>query len=175
MTYQLVISALGEDQPGIVKSVSKYILDCGGNIVESHMSVLGGEFALMVLVSGETSALQAIESGLPEVAEAMNLTLICKHTTPQTEKAQGVPYGIEIIAMDHPGIVHVVTDYLAKQRINVEELSTDSYAAPHTGTPMFALNVEIAIPAATNISEFRKNFTNFCDDLNLDVNFEARK
>lgn len=175
MTHQLVISALGEDKPGIVKSVSKYILDCGGNIAESHMSVLGGEFALMTLVTGEQAVLDKIESGLSSLAESMGLTVITKHTQPLAIKRQGVPYKVEIIAMDHPGIVHDVTDYLVQQGINVQELETDSYAAPHTGTPMFALNLEIAIPAEISIADFRRSFNEFCEAINLDVNFEARK
>ncbi|MCG8010360.1 MAG: hypothetical protein JAY64_01475, partial [Candidatus Thiodiazotropha weberae] len=40
----LVISALGKDQPGIVKNLSKKILDEGCNITDSRMTVLGGEF-----------------------------------------------------------------------------------------------------------------------------------
>lgn len=175
MMKQLVVSALGEDKPGIVKSLAKYILDCAGNIAESHMSVLGGEFALMMLVTGDEETLDKIESGLSNISDSLGLTLITKYTQKPIAKTEGVPYKIEIIAMDHPGIVHDVTDYLAQQRINVEELQTDSYAAPHTGTPMFSLNLEITIPGSINIAEFRKNFRRFCDDLNLDVNFEAHK
>jgi len=175
MTHQLVISAMGEDKPGIVKAVSKYILDCGGNIAESQMSILGGEFVLMTLVTGEALVLEKIESGLLSLTDPMGLTVIAKHTKPKVAKLEGVPYKIEIIAMDHPGIVHDVTDYLAKHGVNVQELATDSYAAPHTGTPMFALNIEIAIPSMVNVAEFRRSFNEFCDDMNLDVNLEARK
>lgn len=175
MIDQLVISALGEDKPGIVKSLSKCILDCGGNIAESHMTVLGGEFALMTLVTGDNSTLERIESKINSLKETLGLTLISKRTRNKAEARVGAPYKISIIAMDHPGIVHDVTDYLARQQINVEELQTDSYAAAHTGTPMFSLEIEIAIPGSTNVAEFRKNFARFCDDLNLDVSFEARK
>lgn len=175
MTNQLVISALGEDKPGIVKTVSKNILDCGGNIAESHMSVLGGEFALMILVTGEENVLTSIESRLSTLQDTLGLTVIAKRTRKSLTPKDGRPYKIEIISMDHPGIVHNVTDYLAQHNINVEELETDSYAAPHTGTPMFSLNIQIAIPGSMNVSEFRKNFSRFCDDLNLDVMFEAHR
>ncbi len=175
MTEQLVISALGEDKPGIVKSLSKCVLDCGGNIAESHMTVLGGEFALMALVTGEPAALDRIEEDLLALKTALSLILISKRTRGKVNGTAGVPYNIAIISMDHPGIVHNVTDYLSEHQINVETLQTNSYAAAHTGTMMFSLDIAITLPSTANIAEFRKHFSHFCDDLNLDVSFTARK
>lgn len=175
MTDQLVISALGEDKPGIVNALSKSILDAGGNIAESHMMVLGGEFSLMVLVNAASSKLADIEAAIQDVKQQWQLTLIAKRTRSKFQEKEGLPYKISIVAMDHPGIVHQVTDFLAQHQINVEELQTDSYAAAHTGTPMFSMDISVALPSSTNLAEFRKNFTAFCDELNLDVTFEARK
>ena len=52
MNTLLVISALGDDRPGIVNDLSTVILEYGCNIADSRMSVLGGEFALILLVAG---------------------------------------------------------------------------------------------------------------------------
>jgi len=52
MTKQLVIAAVGEDRPGLADQLSKWILDSGCNIADSRMMVLGGEFAVLLLVSG---------------------------------------------------------------------------------------------------------------------------
>ncbi|MCK4709738.1 MAG: glycine cleavage system protein R, partial [Gammaproteobacteria bacterium] len=49
MNKQLVLSALGTDQPGLVDKISRHILDLKLNIEDSRMSVLGGEFAIMLL------------------------------------------------------------------------------------------------------------------------------
>ena len=48
----LVLSALGPDRPGIVAEVTSYVTERGGNIEDSRMAVLGGEFGVMMLVSG---------------------------------------------------------------------------------------------------------------------------
>ena len=64
MSKNLVISALGNDKPGIVNALSKAILDQGGNISESRMTVLGGEFAMMLLVSGTQECIDNIISKL---------------------------------------------------------------------------------------------------------------
>ena len=172
--HQIVISALGEDKPGIVKSLSKFVFDCGGNIAESHMSILGGEFALMMLVSGDDRTLDKIASGIDGISDSLNLTTIVKRTSSVAGDNKARPYRIEIIAMDNPGIVHEVTDFLANYDINVQELETDCYAAAHTGTPMFAPAIDVAIPVVVNIAEFRNSLNEFCDDMNLDVSLEAQ-
>ena len=55
----ILISASGRDQPGIVDRVSGAIFDAGANLEDSRMAILGGEFALFVLVGGTTEQLAA--------------------------------------------------------------------------------------------------------------------
>ena len=78
-TY-LVISALGEDHPGIVNLLSKAILEQGCNIEDSRMTVLGGEFAAMLLVEGKWNTLAKIENAIPELQRQLNMTIITKRT-----------------------------------------------------------------------------------------------
>ena len=175
MSNYLVISAVGEDRPGIVKDISKFILDNDGNIVESRMTVLGGEFALMMLVSGSDATVEALENKAKVTAEALGLTLITKGTGPRGTQQKRLPYLAQVVAMDHPGIVHVVTDFFAQKNINIEELITNSYAAAHTGTPMFSLQLNLGVSAEMNIGGLRSDFVEFCDALNLDGSIEAFK
>ncbi len=74
--------------------------------------------------------------------------------------------------MNHPGIVNAVTDFFASRNINIESLSTDTYAAAHTGTPMFSLDMVVEIPVGEKILELRQAFKAFCDDLYIDVSLE---
>jgi len=67
MIKNLVISALGNDKPGLVNQLSKTILDQGGNISESRMMVLGGEFSIMLLVTGNQDCINNINSKLEEI------------------------------------------------------------------------------------------------------------
>jgi len=74
-TY-LVISALGEDRPGIVSQFSKVLLEHGCNIEDSRMTVLGGEFAVMLLVEGKWNTLAKVENSLPELGRQLGMTII---------------------------------------------------------------------------------------------------
>ncbi|MBS0312523.1 MAG: glycine cleavage system protein R, partial [Proteobacteria bacterium] len=51
-------------------------------------------------------------------------------------------------------------------------LDTETYPAPHTGAPMFAVHMTLGIPADTHIATLRGDFLDYCDDQNLDATFE---
>lgn len=173
-TY-LVISALGEDRPGIVSQLSKLILDQGCNIEDSRMTVLGGEFAAILLVEGKWNTLAKLENALPELERQLGLTIVCKRTGERATGRNLLPYAVDVVAMDHPGIVNQLATFFAERDINIEDLSTTSYAAAHTGTPMFAVHMTVGIPADTHIASLREEFMDYCDALNLDAVLEPVK
>ena len=51
MTTYLVLTAIGEDKPGLVESLARIISDNSGNWLESSMSQLAGKFAGILRVS----------------------------------------------------------------------------------------------------------------------------
>lgn len=175
MKKYFVISALGKDRPGIVNQLSRAILDSGCNIEDSRMTVLGGEFALILMVSGHWGAITRLERQLPSVEQKLELTIQVRHTEPRTDVKDRVPYTVDVVSMDHPGIVHEVADFFASREINIEEMSSWTYPAAHTGAPMFALNLTVSIPSDVHIGRLRDEFTSFCDTLNLDATLEPAR
>lgn len=175
MNTNLVITALGNDKPGIVNELSKAILDNGGNITESRMMVLSGEFAIMLLVTGTKEGIANINSKLDEMGKALGLTIIAKETEQQESDQKRLPYQVSVISMDHPGIVHNISDFLSSHNLNIEEIETNTYPAAHTGTPMFSLDMIISIPADSSVRSLRDEFLLFCDDLNLDASLESKR
>ena len=55
------------------------------------------------------------------------------------------------------------------------EVSTRSYAAAHTGAPMFAVQIVINVPGKLHVAQLREEFMDFCDSLNLDAILEPVK
>lgn len=168
----LVISALGADRPGIIDQLSKTILDLGCNIADSRMTVLGGEFAILLMVEGHWNTLTKLEESTPELEQQLDLTIISKRTEERDKSSSLLPYGVEVVALDHPGIVHHFASFFSQRNINIEDMVTSSYAAPHTGTQMFSVHMAVGIPADTHISTLRDEFMEFCDAMNLDAVLE---
>ncbi len=171
----LVLSALGHDRPGIVDQLTGAVAEAGCNIVDSRMTVLGGEFAVLLMVEGLWNTLAKLEDQVPELEKRLGMTIICRRTTDRAPATDLLPYLVDVVALDHPGIVHQLASFFSSREINIEELSTSSYAAPHTGTPMFAIHMSVGIPANMPINPLRDEFMNFCDSMNLDAVLEPIK
>jgi len=169
MTTKLVISALGADRPGIVDELSNIIYTNGLNIEDSRMTVLGGEFAILLLVSGEQSSIDEFQLKSPKIEQALQMQLLIRATSASAHVGNTIPYSVEVAALDNPGIVNNIASFFSGQNINIVNLQTERYAAPHTGSPMFALHMTIGISSATNIAQLRDAFMEVCDELNLDA------
>jgi glycine cleavage system transcriptional repressor len=175
LRHYLVISALGKDCPGIVKKLSRIIVDSNCNIEESRMTVLGGEFALILLISGSEKDIAGTQDILTAKGEDLKLTIITKPTEPKKVQQKMVPCNVNVISIDHPGIVHEVSEFFSHRNINIAELSTEAYSAAHTGSPMFSITMAISVPAELRISRLREEFVDFCDSLNMDATLNTEK
>lgn len=171
----LVITACGDDQIGLVERFSAKITESGCNIEESRMAVLGGQFAILTLVSGPWNTLTKLEDQLETVGTQLGLTVIHKRTKERARLNPMLPYHADVVALDHPGIVHNLARFFSRRDINIEELQTDSYAAPHTGTQMFSVHITVGVPAEAHIPSLRGDFLDYCDELNLDATFEPAR
>lgn len=163
-----VISAIGKDRPGIVSEISALVHDLNLSIEDSRMTVLGGEFAMLVSVAGGALPLQRLETKLGKLAERMELAFLFRRTQDRENVEGRVPYTVSVTAMDHPGIVHRVAEFFSSQGINIYNLDTVTERAAHTGTPIFSLVMEVEVPPEVRIVELRDSFFYFCDDHDLD-------
>ena len=174
MSKQLVITALGGDRAGIVDELSDVLSSHQLNINDSRMSVLGGEFAVLILVSGSSASIDDFMSKKDSLEESLSMKLLVKPTSEKASAEALAPYIVEVVSIDHPGIVHDIARFFSSRKINIVDLDTSRYAAAHTGTPMFALTMTVEVPADQPIAKLRDEFITVCDDLNLDASMTAK-
>jgi len=175
MKQHLAISAIGSDRTGMVHDLTRIVADCGGSISESRMTALGAEFAMLLLVSGNWHALARLETELAKLAEAGNLSLQLRRTEPRAARSDLLPYSVDVVCLDQTGIVSKLSGFFSSRGIDIAELSTRSYAAAHTGAPMFAVQMIINVPSRVHLSTLREEFLELCDQLNLDAILEPVK
>ncbi len=173
MSTQLVISALGADRPGIVDELSNIVYTRNLNIKDSRMTVLGGEFAILLLLVGDKTDITTLIEQQADIEQTLGIQLLMKTTQTVEAESHVIPYLVEVTAMDNQGIVHNLASFFSAKKINIVNLHTDHYPAPHTGTPMFALSMTIGISADTQIAPLKEAFINLCDELNLDAEFKS--
>ena len=173
----LLLLAAGDDRPGIVDSISGLVYRAGCNLEDSRMSVLGGSFALMVLVTGTEDQLLRLQEGASTLGDELDLTIDWKRTEAPRRSAGDpkVVHRIRAVAMDHPGIVHKITRLLADREVNVLSLDTQVDLAPTTGTPMFSLVLQAEVPPNVDLADLQAQLLRLSEEEGIDLEFEEGK
>ncbi len=175
MKQHVAVCAIGSDRTGLVYDLTRIVLDCGGNIAESRMAALGNEFAVLLLVSGNWHTLARLETELKKLAEGSNMTITVRRTEPRQPRPDVLAYSVDVLCLDQPGVVFNLAGFFSSRGIDIAELTTRSYAAAHTGAPMFAVQMVVHIPSRVHLSALREEFMDLCDHLNLDAILEPLK
>jgi glycine cleavage system transcriptional repressor len=164
-----VISAIGTDRVGIVDELSELVTQAGANIEESKMAVLGGDFAVMMLVSQDAKAFSALESASAEIERKLGLKVGLKPTAESASVIRGRPYSLETVSLDGQGIVHSVSAVLHRFGVNIEELETRTEGAPLTGAPLFRLKASVVLGPEVPVAALRKAFEELRATEDLDI------
>ena len=168
----VVLTAVGPDHPGIVNDLSSLIEEVGANIEDSRMAILGGEFAVILLISGPAESIERAKEIGGRIEAELGLRCILKETSPAHPASDYLLYRIEVTGADRPGIVHAIAAIFASHGINVASLESRLSYAPFSATPMFVLDASLQIPSKTVLSEVRRELTAVCDEENLDFRLE---
>jgi glycine cleavage system transcriptional repressor len=171
----LVISGLGPDRPGLVAEVTDYISARGGNVEDSRMAVLGGEFGVAVLVSGAEDSIARLRRDSAELHAKTGLDFVLHPTvSPETHrKATVVPCLITAQALDQEGIVRSISAALHRAGINIVSLDTVAYNAPVTGSPLFRLEARVDMPRGVGIADVRRAMQEIGRSLDIDIDVRS--
>ncbi len=168
-----VIATIGHDRPGLVSDITAVAKRHGINIADSRMTVLGGEFAVLMAVEGEDQALQSFHQAMDQLCSGADLAFVFRRTQPRQDLAPVRNYAATVVALDHPGIVHGIAEFFSARNINIRDLTTDTTPAAHTGTPIFSVSLIAEVPADIRVHELREAFNTFCAEADLDGTLEA--
>lgn len=169
-----VISAIGHDRPGLVGELTEIIAGKAANVEDSRMTVLGGEFAVLMSVSAEESVLDALEAELAEHAQNKGLAHLFRKTQ-ERSTGKRIRQRVTVSAMDHPGIVSQVAGFFGSLGVNIANLDTATEPAAHTGTPIFNLTVDVELPDTMSAAELADAFESFCNQADLDGEIANRR
>jgi glycine cleavage system transcriptional repressor len=173
-SHRAVLTAIGVDRPGLVDEVSRFVGERGGNLEDSRMVNLHGQFVIMMLVEGPKQAIEDLRDGLDELAakSRIHVELTSADMGHKTASA-ALPFRLTTRAMDHPGLVASVAHTLRKLNVNIESAETTLQSAPITGAPLFEMEFVVSVPATTPVAELREALGRLCDDLNIDWQLTA--
>ena len=139
------------------------------------MAALGSDFAMLLLVTGNWHTMNKLEQDLSRYAAADGIVMQVKRTEPREFAKELLPYAVDVVGLDQPGIVNSLSSFFGARSVEIGDVTTRTYHANSTGTPMFSVQMLINIPASVHISGLREEFMEFCDQLNVDAIIEPVK
>ena len=116
MQSSLVLTVLGFDRAGLVKSIAEAVAAHQGNWQESRMVHLAGQFAGLAHVTLPQEQLAALTQTL-QALQHDGLQILLQHCETPTTRAI-TPLSLELLGHDRPGIIHDITRLLAALNVN---------------------------------------------------------
>lgn len=141
------LHAVGRDRPGIIAGVTNALAAMGANLEDSRMTILRGQFAVMLVLDAPgISDGGLIEGALESTAEELNLFIAVRPLPNEVSTAVGGErYSILVDGADRPGIVAGIAEAILLLGGNVVELS--SRLLEHEGQSGYVLRLIITLPA----------------------------
>lgn len=171
MEKLLAVTAIGPDRAGVVRDLSQAVTAAGGSIRESRMIALGSEFAVLMLVAGNWHTINKLQTAFQALQQQSDITVTIRETQ-QRPVEPAAPYLVDVVTLDHEGIVFGLSNFFASRGLEIAEVSTRRYNAPHTGALMFSVQMTVNLPQNLHVATLRDEFLEYCEEQNLDAVME---
>ena len=165
-----VITSFGRDRKGIVNEVTAAVLAARGNVEESRMARLRGDFTITMLVSfvRDQSDVDAFKSDLARI-EGLT-TSVRASSEDEAAKTVSTHRRVLLRGNDFPGITHAFTRVLFDRDVNIESMTTDTAPAPFGTERLFLVDALVRLSAgAASIDALGASLRALERDMGLDV------
>lgn len=136
MTNWKMLTLVGEDRPGIVARVTEALFNGGWNLGEASMIRLGGNFTVMMMVSGKGDVGEILDP----IANEMGLHLHVDEISGALHQHMVPNIQVRVAGADRAGIVAQVAGALAEAGFNILELESD--VAGSSDTPVYIMHIQ---------------------------------
>lgn len=164
------LTIVGRDRPGIVSQVTEILFNIGCNIADSSCSILGGQFAMiLILEHPEFSNRESFGESFKPLEES-DLTVALRVLKPGGEvrpQIEGELCMISVYGADKPGIVYRVASVLGEKKINITDLNTKLVGTKER--PVYVMILEAALPEGVTESDVNGWMNPIREDLQVDI------
>lgn len=166
--HTLVVFASGKDQPGIVAAVTGALFECGANLLDCSMTLLSGQFAIVMVVEVPASVrAPEVELLIAGAAQSFDLVVTARQVEEPQTHAESTRYLLSVYGSDKPGIVHSVAKALASDEVNITDVETRLIGTEEE--PIYAMLMELALPATINPDVLSDKLSTVATELGVDV------
>ncbi|MBN2645093.1 MAG: ACT domain-containing protein [Desulfuromonadaceae bacterium] len=164
------VTIIGRDRPGIVSETARILFELGCNVADSSSTILGGQFAMILIVSHPDMAQAApLEQAFSNI-EQQGLSVFVRTLKPGGEKRPELPGEICMISVygsDKPGIIYRVTRLLSERQINIIDLHTKLIGSEKR--PVYVMVCETVLPPDLTTEDVRNLLDSVKQELQVDI------
>ncbi|MCZ6674833.1 MAG: glycine cleavage system protein R [Verrucomicrobia bacterium] len=168
MSLHLVITFMGNDQPGLIESIATVIASERGNWLESRMCHLGGQFAGVLRVAIEDERESALMKSLLALQES-GLSITVKSDPVNVKSVRRSLVTLDLLGSDQVGIVSRISGLLARLGVNVEDLQTELTTAPMSAELLFKAHGLLKLPENLEPEALKDELEGIASDLMVDL------
>lgn len=170
---QVMITVIGKDRAGIIARVTGILFRHGANLEDISMTILEGEFAMMMIASlkrpGSGSRLLR---ALKILEKELGLSVLIKSVEGKLRRGEkhgpGTDtYLITLLGADKTGIVYKASSLLARYRLNITDLNCKILGRGRKA--VYAMLLEADVPKRFAREKLMRAFRDLSKSLNLDV------
>ena len=149
MAIEVSITAIGADRPGVVAGVTGALAELDGNLEDTSMTILGGRFAMVLIVAvPEGVGVAEVEQALAGPAAELHLDISVHPSEAGPPRTAGERWSVAVYGADRPGIVHRFATVLADHGANVTDLATRVIG--DVDHPVYAMLMDVAVPESAD-------------------------
>ncbi len=165
----IVFTLSGPDRVGIVDEITRTLLELGANIETSRMARLGGEFAILMLVTLPDGREEQLQRAIDQLLDEGYKVTTVPTSANGGPVSKGRSYHLEVQGADHEGIVHKIARTLAGKGISIETMDTGNTRAANSGIPLFTMKALVLVPATLDERQWREELENTANEEHVDV------
>lgn len=174
MKRWFALSAIGRDRPGIVADLAELIYECDCNLEDSSMTILGSEFAVLLLLTGTAPDVEErLRAACKRLEWEKRLTVFFRplegEPIPYRVSADAVPFELHASGLDQAGLVARITRVLADHRINITQMHTRSRPEPGSGAPVYSMDIRMDVPGEIDENMLRERLEAVGRTLHVDI------
>ncbi|ORJ63466.1 glycine cleavage system protein R [Geothermobacter hydrogeniphilus] len=176
MENRFIMTAFGEDRPGIVADVTRILFDNGCNLEETSMTQLADEFTLILLFSADRPEMtELLERECRRLEKEKGISAFVRPLRNRSGRTTVARAGsvLHVEGVDQAGIVYKVSQFLADKGLNICDLKSQVSPSPGSGTILYIMDIHVQLPEGTDLSTFEQGLAVVADDLNVDISFSA--
>jgi glycine cleavage system transcriptional repressor len=170
MRTNIVFTLTGTDRVGIVEEVTGVLLGAGGNVETSRMARLGGEFAMLVLISLPADKHVDLDAAVATLtARGYRVSTVQTAQTYAEAHDGWRQYQIEVQGADHEGIIHDIAAGLSARGISIESMETGVTSASVSGISLFHMSAVVVVPPQLPADDWITALGDAAQQANVDV------